>query len=423
MIAATSNPTDSSRTTPETVRAEVRAWLAAAWDPDLSLLEWRRRLLESGWAVPSWAPERHGRGLGAWADAIVSEELTAVGAVGTPVGGGMSLAAPTIVDHGPDRVRDRFLEPIITGEETWCQLFSEPGAGSDLAGITTRAERDGDRWILNGQKVWNTSADHADFGLLVARSNWDVPKHRGLTYFVLPMNQPGVEVRPLKQMNYHASFMEVFLTDAVVPAENVVGDVGQGWSVALTTLSYERRFASMGKADLPGEGRAAEEARAEAERYYQTYAWYPQRAGRVDLAVEYAHRAQSSDDPVIRQELARLISMQRVSQWTARRAAAARALGRPPGAEGSIGKLALSNLARQAARTHSLIGGADGMLSGADGAFDGMIGEVLISVPAQSIAGGTDEIQRNILGERILGLPREPSVDTDVAFRDVRRNA
>lgn len=416
------NETPAPEPSSDDVRAEVRAWIDAEWDPDLALHDWRRRLLESGWAVPSWPAEWHGRGLPSWADHVVNRELAAAGAVGTPVGGGMSLASPTILEHGPDAVRARFLAPTITGEITWCQLFSEPGAGSDLAGLTTRAERDGDRWVVNGQKVWNTSADHADYAILVARTNWDVPKHRGLSYFALPMKQDGVEARPLKQMNFRASFNEVFLTDAEIPADHLIGEIGQGWAVAMTTLSYERKFASMGRPRIAGSGRAVDEARAEAEDYFATYSWYPQRAGRVDLAVDYAQRAGRDVDPVVRQEVARLLSMQRVSEWTADRAAAARALGRPPGAEGSIGKLALSNTARQASRVHSLIGGADGLLSGADGAYDGVIAEVLVSVPAQSIAGGTDEIQRNILGERILGLPREPSVDRDVAFRDVARN-
>ena len=170
--------------------------------------------------MPSWSQQWHGRGLPAWADDVVANEIRAAGAVGLPLGSGAWLAAPTILEHGPDAVRERLLAPILTGEETWCQLFSEPGAGSDLAGLTTRAERDGDEWVVNGQKVWNTSAHHADFGMLVARTDWDAPKHRGLTYFALPMHQPGVEVRPLRQMNDHSSFNEVFMTDARVPARS-----------------------------------------------------------------------------------------------------------------------------------------------------------------------------------------------------------
>jgi alkylation response protein AidB-like acyl-CoA dehydrogenase len=408
---------------PDVVRHDVRSWLAESWDPALSLLDWRRRLVEAGWAVPSWPTRWHGRGLPAWADAIVGEEMAAAGAVGLPVGVGMALAAPTILAHGPDAVRERFLRPILTGEETWCQLFSEPGAGSDLAGLSTRADLDGDRWVVNGQKVWSTSAHHADFGMLLARSSWDVPKHRGLTYFAIPMRQQGVEVRPLRQMNHHASFNEVFLADAVVPGDAVVGEVGAGWSVALTTLAHERRFGGMA---MPGQrlhaGRALEEARRETDAHLETYKWYPQRAGRVDLAVEHAQMAGRAGDAVVRQELARLLAMHRVGGWTADRARTARALGRPPGAEGSIGKLALSLVAQQAARVHSLIGGASGLLTGPDGPLDGVLAEVLVSVPAQSIAGGTDEIQRNIIGEKVLGLPPEPRVDKDLPFREVRRS-
>jgi alkylation response protein AidB-like acyl-CoA dehydrogenase len=409
---------------PDEIRAEVRAWLSSNWEPDLSLLNWRRRLLAAGWAAPSWPERWHGRGLSTWADGIVTSELAAVDAVGTPLGGGTFLAGPTILDHGPDALRERFLAPILTGEETWCQLFSEPGAGSDLAGVTTRAELDGDRWIVNGQKLWNTSAHHADFGILVARTNWDVPKHRGLTYFVIPMHQPGVEVRSLRQMNFHRSFNEVFLTDAEIPRDHVVGTIGDGWKVALTTLSYERRFAGIGaeRSSLRGGGIAREQARAELDDYLQTYRWYPQRAGRADLLVEHARLRRVNDDPVVREEMARAISMARVSEWTAARARAARALGRPPGAEGSLGKLSSSNIARQASRVHSLIGGAHGMLNGPDTAFGGLVAEVLVSTPAQSIAGGTDEIQHNILGDRVLDLPREPSGLEDTPFRDVPRN-
>jgi alkylation response protein AidB-like acyl-CoA dehydrogenase len=336
----------------------------------------------------------------------------------------MTLAAPTILAHGPDALRQRFLLPILTGEETWCQLFSEPSAGSDLAGLVTRAELDGDEWVVDGQKVWNTGAHHADLGMLIVRTDWDAPKHKGLTYMVLPMRQPGVEVRPLRQMNNHASFNEVFLSGARVPRSYVVGDVGDGWRVALTTLAFERRFGAMRHPKhSPSGGRAVEEARQEAEDYFETYKWYPQRAGRVDLIVERARATGAASDPVVRQEIARLLTMQRVSMWTAQRAQAARTLGRAPGAEGSVGKLSTSHIARKAASVHSMIAGAEGMLTGPESPLDGIIAEILVSVPAQSIAGGTDEIQRNILGEKVLGLPREPSHDSDRPFRETLRNS
>jgi alkylation response protein AidB-like acyl-CoA dehydrogenase len=205
------------------VRTEVKQWLADNWDPDLSLLDWRRKLVESGWATPTWPADWYGRGLPGWADPIVHEEFSAIGAVGPAVGGGMGLAAPTLLAHASDDLKRRVLPRAITGEDTWCQLFSEPTNGSDLAGLATHAERDGDEWVVNGQKLWSTSAHHADLGLLLARTDPDVPKHRGISYFVLPMHQPGVEVRPVHQMNEHSSFNEVFLSDARVPADNLVG--------------------------------------------------------------------------------------------------------------------------------------------------------------------------------------------------------
>jgi alkylation response protein AidB-like acyl-CoA dehydrogenase len=344
----------------------------------------------------------------------VRVEIQRCGAIAAVPAG---LAGPTILEHGPDSVRERFLRPLLTGEEVWCQLFSEPSAGSDLAGLTTTAVLDGDEWVLNGQKVWNTSAHHADLGMLVARTDWDAPKHNGITYFVVPMKQPGVDVRPLRQMNFHSSFNEVFFTDARIPRDWVVGEVNKGWAAALTTLAHERHFGTLGVAarfDGVAEGPALDEARHEAEESAKVYRWYPQRAGRPDLLVESARAAGRAADPVVRQEIARTLSMQRANQWTAERARAARASGKPPGPEGSIGKLALSNVARQSARTHALIAGAAGMVGG------GVIGEVLISVPAQSIAGGTDEIQRNIIGERALGLPREPDPSKGQPYRDVR---
>jgi alkylation response protein AidB-like acyl-CoA dehydrogenase len=414
-------------TTADDARADVRGWLEANWDPDLTLVEWRSRLADSGWGCPTWPVQWYGRGLPPAMAEVVAAELDRVGAVGTPAGSGIGLAAPTILEHGSDDLKARLLRPIVTGEHTWCQLFSEPGSGSDLAGLTTRAERDGDEWVISGQKVWNTSAHHAQFGMLLARTDWDVPKHRGITYFAVEMQQPGVEVRPLRQMNGHASFNEVWFDDARVSSSNVVGDVGNGWAVALATLAHERRF---NPAPRPSSdrgagraGRAHREAAAETAEHYEPYKWYPQRAGRVDLVPERAKVTGANADPRVRTDIARLTELVRVSQWTAQRARAARALGRPPGPEGSLGKLGSSDIARAAARLHGRIAGAHGMLRGDDDGTGGIVAEVLVSVPAVSIAGGTDEIQRNILGERILGLPKEPQVDRDLPFRDVPRNA
>ena len=405
------------------IRISVRQWLSKAWDPTMSLLEWRTLLVDSRWAVPSWPEKWFGRAYPAWADDVVRSELLLAGTVATPVGASMNLAAPTIMKHGGDKQKQRFLRPALTGEETWCQLFSEPSAGSDLAGLGTHAELDGDEWIVTGQKVWNTSAHHADLGLLVARTDWDSPKHKGLTYFALPMNQKEVEVRPLMQMNRHTSFNEVFMTEARIPNDYVIGTPGEGWAVALTTLAFERGFGSLKKPRYSKQkSRVIDEAKAESEEHFKVYSWYPQRAGRVDLTKDHARTKKRNTDPIIRQEIAKLLSMHRIGEWTTSRARAARKLGRAPGAEGSIGKLMSSNVARQANKTHSMIAGASALLTGPSASYDGIIAEILVSTPAKSIAGGTDEIQRNIIGERVLGLPREPSIDKDVPFRDVPRN-
>ncbi|HUY39730.1 MAG TPA: acyl-CoA dehydrogenase family protein [Candidatus Binataceae bacterium] len=406
------------------VRAEVRAWLAANWDPELSLAAWRNKLADSGWGMPQWPEAWYGRGLPMSLVRVVDEEFAAVGAVSAAKSGVRHLAAATLLEHGSDLQKKKFLRRILTGEDSWCQLFSEPGSGSDLAGATTRADLNGDNWIVNGQKVWTTSAHHADHGLLLARTDWDAPKHEGLSYFVIDIKQPGVDVQPLKQMNGHASFNQVFFTDALVPAENLVGGVGDGWKVAMTTLAHERRGAD-GLSSPPRRGsrtgRIHAEERAELETANQPYTWYPQRAGRVDLVIERAKETGANKDPVVRQEIAKLMIMAKSAEWTARRARAAQQQGRPQGPEGSLGKLAASNVARAAARVHTLITGTEAMLTGSASPRDGIIAEILVSVPAISIAGGTDEIQRNILAERVLGLPKEPRSDTG-PFRNVRKN-
>ncbi|MFZ0657577.1 MAG: acyl-CoA dehydrogenase family protein [Candidatus Binataceae bacterium] len=413
-----------SKVTETEVRAEVREWLAANWDPELSLAAWRNKLADSGWGMPQWPEAWYGRGLPVTLARVVEEEFAAVGAVTAAKTGVRLLAAATLLEHGSDLQKKKFLRRILTGEDSWCQLFSEPGSGSDLAGATTRADLNGDHWIVNGQKVWTTSAHHADHGLLLARTDWDAPKHEGLSYFVIDIKQPGVDVQPLKQMNGHASFNQVFFTDATIPAENLVGRVGDGWKIAMTTLAHERRGAdglSSPSRRRSRTGRIHAEERAELEKANQPYTWYPQRAGRVDLVIERAKETGANKDPVVRQEIAKLMIMAKSAEWTARRARAAQQHGRPQGPEGSLGKLAASNVARAAARVHTLITGAQAMLTGSGSPRDGIIAEILVSVPAVSIAGGTDEIQRNIIAERVLDLPKEPRFDTG-PFRNVRKN-
>jgi alkylation response protein AidB-like acyl-CoA dehydrogenase len=415
-----------SEMTEVSVRAEVRSWLEANWSVDRGLVEWRNMLIDSGWGMPGWPKGWYGRELPMALEPVVEEEMKRIGAIGVAKMGIRKLAAATIMAHGNDAQKEKFLRRSLTGEDTWCQLFSEPGSGSDLAGATTRAEFKGNRWVVNGQKVWTTSAHHADWGLLLARTDVNVPKHAGLSFFILDIHQPGVQVHPLRQMNGHASFNQVFFTDAEVPPENLVAQVGRGWAVATTTLMHERRGADAVRSwatasDRKG-GRIYDEERAEVATVMEPYKWYPQRAGRVDLVIERAKAMGVNGDPVVRQEIAKLLTLSKAAEWTARRARAAQLQGKAPGPEGSLGKLVGSHVARAAARVHTMIAGADAMLTGADGAMGGVIAEILVSVPASSIAGGTDEIQRNIISERVLEMPKEPRTDNDRPFRDVPKN-
>lgn len=408
----------------QAIRAEVRLWLETHWDPAVSLIDWRNLLADSGWGMPHWPKQWFGRDIPEAYLPAIDEEFSAIGAVGVAKIGIRLLAAATLLERANDAQKQRFLRRILTGEDTWCQLFSEPGSGSDLAGATTRADRRGDEWVINGQKVWTTSAHHADWGLLLARTDWDAPKHEGLSFFVINMKQSTIEVQPLKQMNGYCSFNQVFFTDAIVESENLISEVGDGWSVAMTTLSHERRGADAlrrwGKAS-DREGRIYDEERAEIATVMAPYTWYPQRTGRVDLAWPRAKDTHTLADPAIRQELATLLMLNQAAEWTAQRARSAHEQGKKQGPEGSLGKLAASEVAKCAARVHTSISGADAMLSGGDSPLDGIIAEILLSVPATSIAGGTDEIQRNIIAERVLKMPKEPRMDTG-PFRDVRKN-
>ncbi len=382
---------------------DLKRWVTENWDPELSIRQWRTLLADSPWA-------------------FAAAELAVLGVPGPPDGIGVSLVIPVLREHGSEDLRSRFIRPTLTGELTWCQLFSEPGAGSDLAGLRTRAVQDGANWLVTGQKVWSTGAKTADCGLLLARTDVDVPKHRGITAFVLPMRQVGVDVRPLRQMNGHSSFNEVFFDGARVPAENLIGELGGGWTVALTTLAHERRLQSSRPATAPpgATGRAWREAMAERTAAAEPHKWYPQRAGRPDLVIPQARANGKDVDPVTRQAIARLTEMTHAARWTADRLRAA-AVGRSPGPVGSISKLESSDIARQSARVHGSIAGAAGLLAGSGAPMGGIIAEILVSVPGISIAGGTDEIQHTIVSERMLGLPREPDVSKDIPFRDVPR--
>src|SRR5688572_6288132 len=220
--------------------AEVKAWLEENWDPDLTVAEWWERLGLSGWAAPGLPVNAYGKGLNRNDSVAVQNAIAEFGALSAPGGLGLLLAAPTIAAHGTQEQIDLYVREIVTGQKAWCQLFSEPGAGSDLAGLQTKAIKDGEEWIVTGQKVWTSGGQVADLGMLIARTDPDVPKHQGISYFAIDMHQPGVEIRPLVEMTGHAMFNEVFLEEAVVPDSALIGGLNNGWAVANTTLMNER---------------------------------------------------------------------------------------------------------------------------------------------------------------------------------------
>ncbi|HET7735785.1 MAG TPA: acyl-CoA dehydrogenase family protein [Nocardioidaceae bacterium] len=356
---------------------EERAYIDAHRD-------WQRAKSDAGYGSIDWPVEHGGAGLGR-AHATAFRRLEA--GFQTPpsheaIGITMNLIAPTILTVGTEEQRQRYLRPMRRLDEMWCQLFSEPGAGSDLAGLSTRAERDGDEWVLDGQKVWTSGAQYADHGYCLARTDPTAPKHKGLTAFLFPMDTPGVDVRPLRQMTGGSSFNEVFLTGVRVPDNQRLGDVGAGWSVAITTLGFERAASSGGG----GGGPSMSDRLALLARH---------------LGVDH--------DPRIRQRVVDVHARERMLSWTNRRSAAtAKANGGVPGPEGSLGKLLWTESLRAASNTATAILGprliAD---TGEWGTF--AFSSFVTGAPGYRIAGGSDEIQRNIISERVLGLPKEPS--------------
>jgi alkylation response protein AidB-like acyl-CoA dehydrogenase len=320
---------------------------------------------------------------------------------------GYGMCAPTIVVHGTEEQKERFLRPLFTGEEIWCQLFSEPGAGSDVATLATRAELDGDEWVLNGQKVWTTLAHQSAYGLIIARTNPDVPKHRGITAFLVDMHAPGVEVRPLYQATGEAEFNECFFTDARVPDTRRLGDVGEGWHVSITTLMNER--VSIGGSVPPrGSGIIGEAVKV----------WERKWSGRSD-AYAMAMR-QALLEAWVRNEVGRL---------TNKRASDLRKAG-TPGPEGSVAKLAFAEENQRTSELCVDLLGPEGMLYSSEyplirpkesALMGGDLRKLFIRMRANSIEGGTSEVMRNIIGERVLGLPGEPRNDKEVAWKDVPR--
>ena len=423
---------DTVHDTPEAaaIRSEARAWFDKHWDPELSLADWWERLAESGWGFPTWSPEWYGRGLSSRLAAVVAEERKRTGAFGPPSGIGVMMAGPTIVTHGTDEQRKRFLPNMVSGKEVWCQLFSEPGSGSDLASLQARAVRDGDEWVVNGQKVWTSGAQFSKWGILIARTNPDVPKHKGITYFVIDMDQPGVEVRPLKEMTGGATFNEVFFTDARVPDANVLGEVGEGWGVAVTTLAHERN--SLGAGGMGGMSGGEIIGRPDLTRRVGDLVNASSGGGEMaGMAAAFGGGGGSmikmlpqlfgkGADPVVRQDIARIYTLLEIARFTGLRAQAAASRGERPGPEVSTGKLMASTIVRTLRDAGLRIEGPHGMLHGSDAPLGGMLQFLALFSPAVSIAGGTDEVQRNIIGERVLGLPSEPRPDKEVPFRELK---
>jgi alkylation response protein AidB-like acyl-CoA dehydrogenase len=343
---------------------------------------WQRLKSDAGYGSISWPTAYGGSGLSrAHEQAFSNLEAQFVTPAGhETVGITLDLIAATILTVGTEAQKDRYLRPMRRTDEVWCQMFSEPGAGSDLASLALRAERDGDEWILNGQKVWTSGAQYADFGYILCRSDPEAPRHKGLTAFVLSMKTPGVDIRPLRQMSGGSSFNEVFFTDVRVPADGLLGAVGEGWSVAITTLGFERAAAT--KSGTSG-------------------------SDLFERLVLLARHLERHGDPLIRQQLADVYISGRIGAITRRRVAATLKEGGVPGPEGSVGKLFWTDGLRQISETASALLGPSLIAdTGVWGTY--AWSEFVNGVPGFRIAGGSDEIQRNIVAERSLGLPREP---------------
>ena len=443
MTATEANPA-SSRAGSGDVVEEVRAWLEQNWDPDLTVAEWWERLGLAGWSAPTLPEHAYGRGLSRGDAVQVQQTIAEFGALGAPGGLGLLLAAPTIATHGTPEQIEQYVRDIVTGQRAWCQLFSEPGAGSDLAGLQAKAMRDGDEWIVNGQKVWTSGGHVADLGMLIARTDSDVPKHQGISYFAIDMHQPGVDVRPLRELTGRALFNEVFLSDARVPADALIGGLNNGWAVANTTLAHERAGLGSGggssgaSAAVPGTVAGQLDTRA------GDYVRDPKKPSTTgggaafrDTAgalIQMAKGAGKADDPTIRQDLVRLYTLSQLGRINNLRVKAAKAQGQDIPGMGNIAKLSMSDMVRLQRDLGMRIVGPSGMLHAYDSAsrttldeatgnpFLGFVTEMALFAQAPPIYGGTDQIQKNIMGERVLGLPKEPNQDKVLPFSELPKN-
>jgi alkylation response protein AidB-like acyl-CoA dehydrogenase len=373
------------------VRTGLTDWSRNPMHPDYvrRCREWQHTLYEGGWGAITWPSEYGGRGDSAWHQAIFSQEMAKYDVSTGVFAVGIGMAGPTLIAHGSEGQKRRHLPAMLRGEAVWCQLFSEPDAGSDLAGLKTRATRDGDAFVVNGQKVWTSGAQHSDWGILIARTNPQAPKHRGITYFLVDMQTPGIEVRPLRQITGTAHFNEVYLTDVVVPAENVVGEVDAGWSVAHTTMGYERSL-------IGGVGQAIS----------------------VTQVVDLARRCAKSEDPLVRQLIAGFYTRVQLLRFMNYRVQTALSQGRLPGPEASTTKLFVSQHMSLNGDLFMALVGANGMLADGAALDDGFWETAFLNQWMSRLGGGTDNIQRNSLAERVLGLPREPRRDKDRPFSE-----
>jgi alkylation response protein AidB-like acyl-CoA dehydrogenase len=442
MTDAPNNETPHDDAADELV-VELKEWLAENWDPDLTVAEWWERLGTSGWGVPMWPVEWFGKSLSRGEAVRVQTTIANYGALPAPGGLGLLLAGPTITVHGTDEQKQRYLRDIVTGQKGWCQLFSEPGAGSDLAGLQARAVKDGDEWIVNGQKVWTSGGQVADLGMLIARTDPDQPKHAGITYFLIDMHQPGVDIRPLKEMTGRAMFNEVFLTDARVGDDTILGGLGNGWRVANTTLMFERSGLGAGggsaAVSLATPGTVMGDLDKRAGDFIRTGGRAGSGAQTLFGAgarglIQMAKVAGKSGDPALRQKLVHLHALGEVARFNNLRLKAAMAAGKDIPGLPNIAKLSMSEIVRQSRDIGLEIAGAYGTLHAYNAesrkALDAATGMPALAQVTESalfaqgppIYGGTDQVQRNIIGERVLGLPKEPGFDKNMPFKDLPKN-
>jgi len=349
---------------------------------------WQKRLAEGGLAGVTWPKEYGGQGLGPIEQVIANQEISRAGVPGILDAIGVGMLGPTIIAHGTEEQKARYLGPMLHADEVWCQLFSEPAAGSDLAAIQTRARQQEDgSWVVSGQKVWTTNAQFASFGLMLARTDPDVPKHNGLTMFIVPMDAPGVTVRGLRQISGEAEFNEVFLDEVHLPPDSTVGGVGNGWRTALTTLMFERMTIGLG-----GEGMGYD----------------PLRFARAIKGTA------ASGDHAVRERLGRIAAELIAVRFTGYRMLTQLQRGQIPGPEAGLAKITTVNAAIAAGDLIAEVLGPDAIEDGSEWAY------MISFLPGLRSAGGTEEILRNTIGERVLGLPGEPRLDKGVPFSELR---